>query len=177
MRFNVRVNFYAQAGSDSGRNPGLITTATGATTAGNTVVGANTKIADYSFSEYTRFYPGFDGIAANGLKYGGFVEVRQDQAQPPGGGINGSISADFLPPLSGLGFPSRRRVQFRNVAFGRRHDPPHDVEYVRGPADLEAHRGLQGISEVRRGRYELPGAGKVAAAGPDKLKPNAGLSL
>ena len=94
VRFNVRVNFYAQAGSDSGRNPGLITTATGATTAGNTVVGANTKIADYSFGEYTRFYPGFDGIAANGLKYGGFVEVRQDQAQPPGGGINGSISAD-----------------------------------------------------------------------------------
>ena len=42
------------------------------------------------FAEYARLYPGFDGIAANGLKYGAFLEIRQDNAAPPGGGINGS---------------------------------------------------------------------------------------
>jgi hypothetical protein len=92
VRLNARVNFYVQAGSDSGRNPGPLTTATGATTAGNTVVAANTKLANYTFQDYIRLFPGFDGVAANGLKYGGFIEIRQDNAVAPGGGVNGGIS-------------------------------------------------------------------------------------
>ena len=92
VRLNARVNFYMQAGSDSGRNPGLVTTATGATTAGNTVVLANTKLANYTFQNYVRLFPGFDGVAANGLKYGGFIEFRTDNSVAPGGGINGSVS-------------------------------------------------------------------------------------
>ena len=32
-------------------------------------------------------------MAANGLKYGAFLEIRQDNKQPPGGGVNGSIGA------------------------------------------------------------------------------------
>src|SRR5262249_426293 len=51
------------------------------------------KLAPYLFRESARLYPGFDGIAANGLKYGAALEIRQDQASPPGGGANGSISA------------------------------------------------------------------------------------
>jgi hypothetical protein len=89
VRLNARVNFYAAAGSDSGRNPGLVTTAAGAAP-----TAANTKLANYSFLNYIRLYPGFDGVAANGLKYGGFIEIRQDNAVAPGGGINGSISGD-----------------------------------------------------------------------------------
>jgi hypothetical protein len=92
VRLNARVNFYMQAVSDSGRNPTPVTTATGATTAGNTVVNPNTKLANYTFQNYVRLFPGFDGVAANGLKYGAYMEIRQDNAVAPGGGINGSIS-------------------------------------------------------------------------------------
>jgi hypothetical protein len=92
IRLNGRVEFYATAVSDSGRNPGRVTTAVGATTAANTVVTANTKLADYTFNDFIRLYPGFDGVAANGLKYGGYIEIRQDNVVAPGGGVNGSIS-------------------------------------------------------------------------------------
>ena len=37
-------------------------------------------------------FPGFDGVAANGLKYGASLEIRQDNASGAGGGVYGSIS-------------------------------------------------------------------------------------
>ncbi len=91
VRLNARVNFYAAAGSDSGRNPGTVTpVASSATSLGSPQT--NTKLANYDFYEYARLYPGFDGIAGNGLKYGGAMEIRQDNGEAPGGGVNGSIS-------------------------------------------------------------------------------------
>ena len=63
------------------------------TAAGTAPVLTNTKLSDYTFQNYIRLYPSFDGIAANGLKYGGFLEIRQDNAVAPGGGLDGSISA------------------------------------------------------------------------------------
>ena len=74
VRLNGRVRFYAYATSDGDAN-----------TPGN-------KQDKYGFGEYARLYPGFDGIAANGLKYGANLEIRQDDAYPAGGGANGSIS-------------------------------------------------------------------------------------
>jgi hypothetical protein len=53
---------------------------------------ANTKLQPIGAFEFSRLYPSFDGVAANGLKYGAFLEIRQDNAAPPGGGANGSIS-------------------------------------------------------------------------------------
>jgi hypothetical protein len=87
VRLNARINFYAVGASDSGRNPSPVTTA-----AGSAPVQPNTKLANFTFLNYARLYPGFDGVAANGLKYGGSIEIRQDNAVAPGGGINGSIS-------------------------------------------------------------------------------------
>jgi len=87
VRINARMNFYMQAGSDSGRNTSVVTTAPGVTTP------TNTKLADYSFQEYARLFFNLDGIAGNGLKYGAFIEVRQDNGDAPGGGIAGSISS------------------------------------------------------------------------------------
>jgi hypothetical protein len=87
VRLDGRVNVYLTAGSDSGRNPGVVTTA-----AGTAPVATNTKLSDYSMQDYIRLYPSFDGVTANGLQYGGFLEVRQDNAVAPGGGLNGSIS-------------------------------------------------------------------------------------
>lgn len=49
------------------------------------------NVATYS---YLRLYPGFDGVAANGLMYGAGVEIRQDGNWPAGNGLNGGISAD-----------------------------------------------------------------------------------
>ena len=85
VRLNARVNVYFYTGADSGRN----TTVTPSGSNGQ----SNTKLAGYGMGSYARLYPGFDGVAGNGLKYGAALEIRQDQASPPGGGINGSVSA------------------------------------------------------------------------------------
>ena len=75
VRLNGRFRFYAGYFDDQQLN-----------------VGGN-KQADYGAFEYARLYPGFDGVAANGLKYGAALEIRQDNAVAPGGGVNGSISS------------------------------------------------------------------------------------
>jgi hypothetical protein len=65
-----------------------------------------------SFISYIRLYPGFDAVAANGLKYGVAAEIRQDVGSGNvggqttffgrgGGGVYGSISGDN-PYRSGL---------------------------------------------------------------------------
>ncbi len=91
VRIDARVLFYAWGGYDSGRNAVVTPVAGSATSLGSPQ--ANTKLAAYGFGDYARIYPQFVGIAANGLKYGAFLEIRQDNAAPPGGGSNGSISA------------------------------------------------------------------------------------
>jgi hypothetical protein len=45
-----------------------------------------------AFASYIRLYPGFDGMAANGLRYGVSAEIRQDQTYGSGGGVYGSVS-------------------------------------------------------------------------------------
>ena len=49
-----------------------------ATDSGNNSPASGIKRADYAIASYTRLYPSFDGVLANGLKYGGSVEVRQN---------------------------------------------------------------------------------------------------
>jgi hypothetical protein len=87
VRLAGRLTAYFQAGSDSVRGGGQVTTAAGAAP-----TSLNTKQAPYTVYEYARLYPSFDAQAANGLKYGAFLEIRQDNNKPPGGGVNGSIS-------------------------------------------------------------------------------------
>ena len=81
-----------QAGYVNAANTSLngigTTNAAGQTTA---LSGGN-KLANYQFGNYARLYPGFDGVAANGLKYGASIEIRQDQVAGAGGGTYGSIS-------------------------------------------------------------------------------------
>jgi hypothetical protein len=48
--------------------------------------------SNFTINPYLRLYPGFDGIAANGLKYGASIEIRQDNNSGAGNGIYGSIS-------------------------------------------------------------------------------------
>ena len=65
----------------AGRHRDVSATGQGTATGGN-------KQANYGFAEYARLYPGFDGIAANGLKYGANLEIRQDQSGGAGGGAH-----------------------------------------------------------------------------------------
>ena len=60
---------------------------------------AGFKDQTYGLQDYARLYPGVDGVAANGLKYGAALEIRQDSGTgsttgiQAGGGVNPSISA------------------------------------------------------------------------------------
>ena len=94
VRLNGRVRFYAY--NVNARDASVVT-------------GTNqqaSKLDNYGFAEYGRLYPGFDGVAANGLKYGASLEIRQDTQAPAGGGANGSISGQD---------PKRAGLYFRRV--------------------------------------------------------------
>jgi len=80
VRLNGRFRFYAGAVDN------------GAARTTNTVAGGTNKISNYGVFDYARLYPGFDGVATNGLKYGASLEVRQDNGVGAGGGTLGSIS-------------------------------------------------------------------------------------
>ena len=49
---------------------------------GSTTAGAR-KLSPVQFQEYVRIYPGMDAMAANGLRYGAAVEIRQNWAAAP----------------------------------------------------------------------------------------------
>jgi hypothetical protein len=82
VRLNGRFRFYAGMFDDQDFNRSSIS--------GTTVT--QNKQANYGFTEYTRLYPGFDGMTAGGLKYGASIEIRQDSSAAPGGGTAGSVS-------------------------------------------------------------------------------------
>jgi predicted porin len=75
VRLGGHINFYAMAVSDSGDK------------------GVGFKQDQYTFADYVHLNPSVDGIAANGLKYGAFVDIWQERNSAPGGGTGGSISA------------------------------------------------------------------------------------
>ncbi len=88
IRLNGRFRFYAGVVSDRVANNNAAGSPTGNVNAAGqgTLTGQN-KQTNYGFGDYARLYPGFDGVAANGLKYGASLEIRQDQGSGAGGGI------------------------------------------------------------------------------------------
>ena len=93
VRLNGRFRFYAAILNDRDLENNLAGSAAVGTTAnGLTPQGGKNKAVDYTFATYARLYPGFDGVAANGLRYGASLEIRQDQYSGAGGGAIGSIS-------------------------------------------------------------------------------------
>ena len=61
-----------------------------------TAAGANAgfKVAPYNLGTYARIYTGLDGMATNGLRYGGSIEIRENF--PANNGPNGFGSAAVL---------------------------------------------------------------------------------
>ena len=86
VRLNGRFRFYAGA-MDNGA-----ARTTNSPNTFNPVGGGTNKISSYGVFDYARLFPGFDGVATNGLKYGSSLEIRQDNGVGAGGGTLGSIS-------------------------------------------------------------------------------------
>ena len=87
VRLNGRFRFFAAIANDRDLENNVAGSADGLTARS----GKN-KSADYQFGDFARLFPGFDGVAANGLKYGASLEIRQDNGSGAGGGQFGSIS-------------------------------------------------------------------------------------
>jgi hypothetical protein len=85
VRLNGRFRFYAGVTTEGGARSVTNSTATALTSGGTANVGTN-KIANYGIADYARLYPGFDGVAANGLKYGASLEIRTENSTISGGG-------------------------------------------------------------------------------------------
>ena len=98
VRLNGRFRFYAGIIDNGGAKSSSFSAPASAASAGAGSVTTNTtnaginKLANYGLVDYARLYPGFDGVAANGLKYGASLEIRQDNGTAAGGGVYGSIS-------------------------------------------------------------------------------------
>lgn len=90
VRLNGRFRFFAAAVFDRDVDNNF---AGGAGTVAPTAGTGRNKQTNYDFGSYARLYPGFDGVAANGLKYGASLEIRQDINAAAGGGGFGSISS------------------------------------------------------------------------------------
>ncbi|GAB0116306.1 porin [Acidisoma sp. 7E03] len=69
-----------------------------------------TKYAGGGLGGYLRLYPGFDGVAANGLQYGAQAEIRENTATSPGT----SASTETLYVLRAFGY-----IGLPNVGLAR----------------------------------------------------------
>ncbi len=106
VRLNGRFRFYAGMFDDQQLNTSFPTTTVTLVPTTVTINGKPTQVveyktssgtatnkqANYGFTEYTRLYPGFDGLTADGIKYGASIEIRQDNTIAPGGGSAGTVS-------------------------------------------------------------------------------------
>jgi len=100
VRMNGKFNWYAGFLADGDQNASYyVNSATAPTTASwfssstNSIAVSAKNNQGVSFASYIRLYPGFDGMAANGLRYGVSAEIRQENAGRSGGGAASSISA------------------------------------------------------------------------------------
>jgi outer membrane protein OmpU len=70
-----------------------------------------TKDAAFSFGGYLRLYPGFDGVAANGLQYGAQAEIRENAETSSFSGA-GTETLYVLREFGYLGLPEAGLVRF-----------------------------------------------------------------
>jgi predicted porin len=70
-----------------------------------------TKSAGFNFGGYLRLYPGFDGVAANGLQYGAQAEIRENLETSASAGA-GTETLFVLREFGYLGLPKAGLVRF-----------------------------------------------------------------
>jgi hypothetical protein len=128
VRLNGRVNWYAGIEGSSLDND----SSTG------------TKTSTTNFYGYFRLYPGFDGVAANGLHYGAAAEIRIN------GGETGSDETLFVHQAYGyFGLP-----KYGQISFGQENGP--SVIFQTGTFEGFNDGGWDGDIESM-----IPGAGEV----------------
>ncbi len=98
VHINGRFAFYFGGAWDSARNMG------------------NYKTNDWGIQQYARLYPSFDAMAANGLQYGAFLEIRQDNGAPataaPSGAANSRGALYFRREYGYFGTPQLGYLRF-----------------------------------------------------------------
>lgn len=72
---------------------------------------SGTKYAGMNMGGYMRLYPGFDGVAANGLQYGAATEIRENTASSPGDSA-GSETLYVLRAFGYIGLPQVGLLRF-----------------------------------------------------------------
>ncbi len=82
VNLGFRINFYAGIMGNFNNNDRTVTNADGSST--------TFKTQPINFGEYARIYPGFDAVAANGLKYGAQAELRQNNGTATSGEGSGN---------------------------------------------------------------------------------------
>jgi outer membrane protein OmpU len=103
VRLNGRVNWYAGIEASSLDNN---------SSTGN-------KTATTNFLGYLRLYPGFDGVAANGLHYGAAAEIRTNGAGAGSDEVGSSSETLFV--FQAYGYLSLPK--FGQISFGQENGP------------------------------------------------------
>jgi hypothetical protein len=80
IHLHGRIEFDAQAEYSTGNNLSAGTKSSGSSVAGGATVLPGAKLNPVSFGSYMRLYPGVDGMATNGLRYGAQIELRENFA-------------------------------------------------------------------------------------------------
>ena len=80
IHLNGRVEFDAQAEYSTGNHLSAGTKSSGTSVTGGATVLPGAKLNPVSFGSYMRLYPGVDGMATNGLRYGATIELRENFA-------------------------------------------------------------------------------------------------
>jgi hypothetical protein len=108
VRLNGRVNWYAsiEGSSVDSNNPGAIP--------------SGSKTATTNFLGYLRLYPGFDGVAANGLHYGAAAEIRENSGQNTANSAS-SANTETLYVFQAYGYLGL--PQFGQISFGQENGP------------------------------------------------------
>ena len=163
VRLNGRFRFYADVmPTDSARTSNFAAPAAAATTAigsatGNTSNAGFNRLDNYGFQDYVRLYPGFDGIAANGLRYGASIEIRQENNFGSGNGVYGPAGAQVR--FQGGLYVQREwgylgADRYGTLRFGSTDDP--NSLYLTGTLENFDAGGLNGDLP-----FALPGAVQV----------------
>ena len=86
IHLHGRVEFLASDSYSTGNNLPAGTKSSGSSVAGGATVLPGAKINPVAIGSYMRLYPGVDGMATNGLRYGAQIELREnfssDAAEP-----------------------------------------------------------------------------------------------
>jgi predicted porin len=93
VRLDGRLSWFAGASGYTGQSSG------------------GTKDAGFGFGSYVRLYPGFDGVAANGLQYGAQAEIRENAETSSFSGAS-TETLYVLREFGYLGLPQAGLVRF-----------------------------------------------------------------